>query len=244
MAHLFGDLINNLLFVDNRFWVSLKYLFFKPGLMTVEFLEGKRRKFMPPVTIFLFVNVFYFFTSPMTDYSLPLVDQLYQPTHKAIANRLVEKKLAEEELTMEEYAIEYNQASDNVSKTIMILNIPIIAFFVYLLAIRKRKFYYDSLIFSIHYFTIFLSCVILSGVLIPLYIWFIRLIGSNLSAWTFWFPFFMFVLPVIYAMFSFYRFIDTKWYHAIWSGLLVFLAGGVAQFIYRSIVFFVTFWTT
>ncbi|WP_420583282.1 DUF3667 domain-containing protein [Reichenbachiella sp.] len=245
LKHLFGDLINNLFFVDNRIWVSYRYLVFKPGVMTYEFLEGKRRKFMPPVTLFLFVNVLYFFISPLTDYSLPLSDQIKQPTHGAIATRMVEDRLTEENMEMEDYAEVYNQASDNISKTIMILNVPLMAFFVYLLAIRKRKYYFDSLIFSMHFFTVFLLCIVVGvftakGYYIVVNQW----LGSSVGPWVFWMPTFMMILPLFFAIVSFRRFTQVKWMHAVWSGLLIMVGGMVAQFIYRSIVFFTTFWMT
>lgn len=245
LKHLLGDLLNNLFFLDNRFWVSYKYLLFKPGVMTYEFLEGKRRKFMSPITLFLFVNVLYFFVSPLTDYSLSLTDQMQQPTHGSLASRMVEQKLAEEEKSLEDYAIIYKQMSDNVSKTIMILNVPIIAFFVYLLAIRKRKYYYDSLIFSIHFFAAFLLCIVVGVSTVPLHNLVINdTLGLDISPWTVWMPFFMLLLPTVYVIISFKQFTQTKWYHAVWSGLLIFISGFVAQFIYRSIVFFTTFWLT
>lgn len=245
LKHLLGDLVNNLFFVDNRIWVSYKYLVFRPGVMTYEFLEGKRRKFMPPVTLFLFVNVLYFFISPLTDYSLPLSDQIRQPTHGTLATRLVENKLEKEEMEMEEYAAIYNQASDNISKTIMIFNVPMMAFFVYLLAIRKRKFYFDSLIFSMHFFTVFLLCIVVGVFTAKGYYLIVnQYFGSSIGPWMFWMPTFMIVLPLFYAIVSFQRFTQVKWIHAVWSGVLIMVAGMVSQFIYRSIVFFTTFWMT
>ncbi|WP_422359812.1 DUF3667 domain-containing protein [Reichenbachiella sp.] len=245
LRHLLGDLVNNLFFVDNRIWVSYKYLLCKPGIMTYEFLEGKRRKFMPPVTLFLFVNVLYFFISSLTDYSLPLVDQINQPTHGALATRMVENKLVEEKMEMEDYSAIYNQASDNISKTIMILNVPIIALFVYLLAIRRRKYYFDSLIFSMHFFTVFLLFIVVGVFTAKGYILVVnQYFGSSIGPWVFWIPSFLVVLPTFFAIVSFKRFAQVKWVHAVWSGLLIMVGAAITQMIYRSIVFFTTFWLT
>lgn len=241
LSHLVGDLVNNLFFVDNRLWVSIKYLLFEPGRMTYEYLSGKRRKFMPPVTIFLFVNVIYFFTSPLTDYSLPLTDQVKQPTHGSLATHLVEQKLKDSKISMEEYERTYNRASDNVSKTVMILNVPLISFFVYLLAIKKRKFYYDSLIYSMHFFSVFLLCIVIGVATVPFFKWSMNIIGITVNPWIY-FYFFLFILPVFYAIISFQNFAKVKWYHSIWSGILIMISGALVQFVYRSIVFFITFW--
>lgn len=79
IGKLMGDFLDNIFFFDNRFVISLRYLFQFPSRMTVEFLAGKRKKFVSPVSLFLFVNVIYFFVNPLSDYSISLEDQYAQP---------------------------------------------------------------------------------------------------------------------------------------------------------------------
>ena len=74
VRRLLGEVLGNLFFLDNRFFISVGYLFRFPGRMTVEFLAGKRKKFISPVTLFLFLNLIYFFNKPLSDYSLPIED--------------------------------------------------------------------------------------------------------------------------------------------------------------------------
>ncbi len=210
--------------------------------MTVEFLEGKRRKFISPITLFLFFNLIYFLVNPLTDYSLSLYDQAYSQPYSRWTNQWVESKLQKEELSEQTYAITYQNMSDDVSKSIMILNVPMIAVFVYLMAFKKRPFYFDSLIFSLHFFTLFMvSWVMLdwAGILLNF-----LAVDEDSIILTIFFNLFLMVIPLLYAILGTRRFLRVRWYWAIPAGLGVMLSVGLANFFYRFIIFIITFWLT
>jgi len=50
---LAGNLLGNLFFLDNRVFVSLKSIFTSPGTMTWQYIDGKRKKYIPPITLYL-----------------------------------------------------------------------------------------------------------------------------------------------------------------------------------------------
>lgn len=45
---------------DGKFWTTLKTLFLKPGLATLEYIEGKRAKYLNPVQLYFFVTTLFF----------------------------------------------------------------------------------------------------------------------------------------------------------------------------------------
>ncbi len=45
---------------DNKFWTTIKTLFTKPGLVTLEYIQGKRAKFLNPIQLYIFVTTIYF----------------------------------------------------------------------------------------------------------------------------------------------------------------------------------------
>lgn len=57
VAHFFEDLTH----YEGKFWKTLKLLFFKPGSLTISFLEGKRNSSLPPVRLYIFVSFLTFF---------------------------------------------------------------------------------------------------------------------------------------------------------------------------------------
>ena len=242
LGRLLGEFISNIFFFDNRFFLSVRYLIRFPGRMTIEFLEGKRKKFISPVTLFLFLNLIYFFVNPLSDYSLSLYDQTHGQPYSKWAKELVDSKLQQEGLKQQAYGITYQNTSDNVSKSIMIINIPMIAFFVYMMAFKQRRYYFDSLIFAFHFFSLFIiSWVMLDWVDTVIDF----LTGNNnsmISAISF--NLFAFFIPLLYGMLSIKKFMNIRWYWAILAGLGVMIGVSLANFLYRFIIFIVTFWVT
>jgi hypothetical protein len=241
IGQLLGDFLDNIFFFDNRFVISLWYLIRFPGRMTVEFLAGKRKKFVSPVTLFLFVNVIYFFVSPLSDYSISLEDQYSQPYSGFIKDWL-NRKLQHEGLDFRTYSVIYQNMSDTVSKSIMIINVPMIAFFVYLMALKKRKFYYDSLIFAFHFFSLFLASWLLLDWADSL----INYVAGHDESVVAYISFYVFanVIPLIYAILGIKKFADMKWYWAIPAGVGVMVAVIFTNILYRLIIFVLSMWFT
>lgn len=55
-----SDLITGFLSVDSRFTNSIPALLFKPGFLTIQFIEGKRNRYLNPVRMFITIVVIYF----------------------------------------------------------------------------------------------------------------------------------------------------------------------------------------
>lgn len=242
LSRLIGEIFGNLFFFDNRFFLSAKYFFQFPGRMSVEFLEGKRKKFISPVTLFLFFNLIYFLVNPLTDYSLPLYDQIDGQPYSGWVKEWVDLKLEKDGLNMQSYGVIYQNMSDNVSKSIMIINVPIIAAFVYLMAFKRRRYYFDSLIFCFHFFSLFMASWIILD-------WFDTLIDilaghNNSMVSLISFNLFAFLIPLLYAILSIKKFMNIRWYWAIPAGMGVMVAVTLANFLYRFIIFLVTLWAT
>jgi hypothetical protein len=242
IGRLLGEVLGNIFFLDNRFLLSMWYLLRYPGRMSVEFLEGKRKKFISPVTLFLFFNLIYFFVNPLSDYSLPLYDQISSQPYSDWTKEQVRQKLREEALEFKDYAVTYQNASDNISKSVMIINIPMIAAFIYLLSFKRRRFYFDSLIFAFHFFSLFmLSWVMLDWVETLV----IFLFGEDSSiVSTIRFNLFLLIIPLLYGFFSIKKFLQIPWYWGIPGGIGAVFAVLFTNLFYRFIIFVITLWMT
>ncbi|CDF79139.1 conserved hypothetical membrane protein (DUF3667) [Formosa agariphila KMM 3901] len=58
---IFINTINNYFSVDARFFKSFFPLLFKPGFLALQFVEGKRLKYLNPAQFYLFASVVFFF---------------------------------------------------------------------------------------------------------------------------------------------------------------------------------------
>ena len=159
------EFTDNVFSFDTRFFITLKYLITKPGLLTTEYWLGRRTKYLPPLRLYLVMSLMYFFISsiinPGTDISLyksdfrenpfqfelgnsspaivaPFVDFFQENFNKGVM--VAEKK----ELT------EHDLVWSNMPTAMFIL-MPFMAFCVYLLNKKKKQLYSYHLITVLHF---------------------------------------------------------------------------------------------
>lgn len=76
LGHLLGQFFAAATDLDGRFWRSLRALMFQPGLLSREYLSGRRARWMSPVAIFLLANLVYFFAPGISDFELSFREQM------------------------------------------------------------------------------------------------------------------------------------------------------------------------
>jgi hypothetical protein len=64
---LVRDVVGDLLDVDSRVWRTLWPLAFRPGLLTQEFLRGRRARYTPPFRMYLVLSLVFFLLASLDD---------------------------------------------------------------------------------------------------------------------------------------------------------------------------------
>ncbi len=59
--YLFTHFIEDFTHYDGQFWKTIKYLLFRPGKLTKEYLAGKRQAYVAPVKLYIFISFITFF---------------------------------------------------------------------------------------------------------------------------------------------------------------------------------------
>ena len=59
--HLITHTIEDITHYDGNFWKTIKYLLFRPGKLTTEYLMGHRMRYVPPVKLYIFISFVCFF---------------------------------------------------------------------------------------------------------------------------------------------------------------------------------------
>jgi uncharacterized protein DUF3667 len=59
---------------DSRLWRTLAALLFKPGLLTREFLSGRRARYLPPVRLYLVLSVVFFLVASAVQSKLVVME--------------------------------------------------------------------------------------------------------------------------------------------------------------------------
>ena len=60
LRHFVGHAVHDLTHFDAKIFRSLIPLLFKPGVLTAEFIAGRRSRYIKPLTLFILVNLFFF----------------------------------------------------------------------------------------------------------------------------------------------------------------------------------------
>ena len=77
LGHLIRQFVGSVTDFDGRLWRTLLALLFRPGLLSHEYIAGRRARWLSPVSLFLAVSVIYFF-APMQggDFTLEFNQQV------------------------------------------------------------------------------------------------------------------------------------------------------------------------
>lgn len=61
LGELGYDFVGDLFNFDSRFFRTLRPLIARPGLLTVEYVRGRRQQYLPPVRMYIFISLIFFF---------------------------------------------------------------------------------------------------------------------------------------------------------------------------------------
>ena len=64
---MIGELVEDLFHTDHRVWRTLVPLLVKPGLLTKEYLRGKRVTYTPPFRLYIVLSLIFFLTASLSD---------------------------------------------------------------------------------------------------------------------------------------------------------------------------------
>ena len=124
---LVGDVVKETFEVDGRAALTIKTLLCHPGMLTSEFLAGRRRTYTPPLRLYLVISISFFVLVAWLARSGVLLNPGQGPSFDA--------------------AVQARFLSDYLPKLMFVL-LPIFA--LLLKVVYFRRLYFDHLIFSIH----------------------------------------------------------------------------------------------
>ena len=139
---LVADVLKETFEVDGRAWLTIKTLFRHPGMLTSEFLAGRRRTYTPPLRLYLVTSISFFVFVAWLAQSGVLLDPGQDPKFDA--------------------AVQAQFLSDELPRLMFVL-LPVFA--LLLKAVYFRRLYFDHLIFSIHLHT---AGYLILAVMLPL----------------------------------------------------------------------------
>ena len=160
LSHFLRHAVHDLTHFDSKIFRSLLPLVFKPGFLTSEYIAGRQKSYIKPITMFVLVNlVFFLMVHRMGMLNWTLAGVTAGP-HGAFAKKLVAEKIAAQQIAPEAFETHFNQVLRYNQKSMFFFLIPLFGAALKVLYLRQRRYYVEHLIFSIHFHSYFLIFVL------------------------------------------------------------------------------------
>lgn len=158
------QLFNTFTDVDRRLIQSFRLFFAHPGALTVAHLNGQRRGYLGPLSLFLIANALFFGMQSIANtniFSPPLESHLNQQDWRDLASQLVSQHLLAKQMTLAAYSPIFDSAATlNAKSLIILMTLSYAPFLAFLFAGSRRPFG-AHLVFALHtyVFVLLLFCV-------------------------------------------------------------------------------------
>ncbi len=176
--HYLDIVFNYLTHFDSKGYRTLWLLVTKPGFLSAEQLRGSRVRYVKPLSLFLSLNVVYYFSIAYfggNTFTTPLDIQLHMNDYYAThARAQVEKKMQKESITYAALESRFNDKAGVLSRTLIFLFIPIFALLFYaFFFLGPRKHLVEHVVVAMHFwsFVLMLLAVVVPALAAPLYWW-------------------------------------------------------------------------
>jgi len=155
LKHFFEETIEGFTHFDNKFFRSVKLLFFKPGALSAHFEVGRTVPFMKPVQLFIVSNLLFFFLVGRSNiFAVGFSSYLEFYTKYGTKNAVLKKFGTGADFN--ELALLFNEKIAGQSKAFIVLFIPVFALACALLFLKRKNFFTLHLVFATHFFSFLL----------------------------------------------------------------------------------------
>jgi len=189
-SHVLGEAVEAFFHIDSKVFLTLKTLILEPGKLTEEFFLGRRKPYMSPLQIFFVCNLLFFVLQPLTGLEIlapPLRAYETNTFLRPTATRLVDRRLEKEHIArnnaqqFSEFTAHFDRVSRLQAKSLILILSPMLAAVLAVLNFRRRRYFTEHLIFSLHVYAWWLLWLLMILVLFSLTFLLTRAAGHPLS---------------------------------------------------------------
>jgi hypothetical protein len=248
LRHVVEETLAEFAHFDSKFLRTLKLLFTRPGQLSNVFFHGGRSRYTKPLTLFIIINVIFFFVQPHTGLFHDRYAQYMNDRGHAAA---VLAQLRETGESSKSYEARFNANLQNQKKSLLIVSVPLLALFMTIVFAGSGRTYAEHLIFSVEVYAFLLSYLAALVFLIFILVTILlrpagpaadpirRVLGSDPGIVAL-----MIAGLAIYMYLGFRRAYGVSRFRAARSALILPWIVAYLTGVYHSALFYVTFWTT
>ncbi len=242
--HFFGELFHMLTHADGKFLKSFKYLFTKPGHLTREYLDGRRKPYTAPLSLFFIANVIYFLFPAVDTLNSHFDSQVGGQVYSRSIAPQVAAKMEKRKWTESEMAYHYNAESAHISKMLLILVVFLFSIPVSIIFFSPKNYYFDHLIFATEFINFIIYGLLLIGptLLFATMVLLTGVFGHNIDLNINSTPVTVTIMAIMWAflLVAARRVYRRSWFYTISATLLITLSMVFVIVAYRYLLFQVT----
>lgn len=162
LGHLISHASETFFHWDSRILRTFRVLFTKPGMLSAEYVAGKRKPYAHPFQVFFIANLIYFLVYPIlgwTGLKTPLYIYRTIMPYSGWATRMAAHRAAVQGLSMAEFARRFDHFADLQSRSLILLMVPLFALVLLGLEWRKKRYFGEHLVFALHWSALWLVAV-------------------------------------------------------------------------------------
>jgi hypothetical protein len=159
LSGLGRELFAALTSIDGRLLRTFRYLFAQPGMLTKSFLEGRRREFIGPVSLFLVTNVLFFAAESLTDgvvFTTTLQSHLHNQPWSDWAQRLAAGRFGSDAGALGAYALRFDTQIALHARSLILVMVVAFTPLAALVFRRARQPFAANAVFSLHLYAFML----------------------------------------------------------------------------------------
>lgn len=158
LSHVFEEAFHFITHLDSKFLKSLKYLFSKPGFISKEYCEGKRKKYFKPVSLFLIGVVIYLLFPLLQGLNISFESHLANNNimHLFYSRTWAVHKMSTHHWTEQQLAEKFDHLSSKFAKVLLFVMLPLTTISLSFIFRKKRRYFFDHFILTTEINTLFL----------------------------------------------------------------------------------------
>jgi len=162
--HLFKHFAEDFVHYDGNFLKTIRYLLFSPAKLSKEYMAGKRNCYVEPVKLYIFISFIVFFLPVILSFSSEKEKIAHEALLEIHANNDEQDKSSDSEqyINIGKYKFDRKKIEEEFQHQLpkaIFLYMPVFAFWLWLFHNKKKWFYFEHGIYTLHYFSFILLSI-------------------------------------------------------------------------------------
>lgn len=232
-----GSILIALTLADSKFLRTLWQMIKNPGFISGEFAEGRRVKYLKPLSVFFVLNLVYFLVPTIQLFNASLRTQLNSFQSKMIMQRVALKMTELGFSDVQSFAVLYDQKSMGIAKMLVILFAVVASLPLNILYRSRNRYFTDHVALSVELvcFNLAINAFLLTLIM--------RLTGLGTYIGEVGLTAIFITTNLYFLIRSGIAFYEERGFTLLMKSIFMIAILKLSLEIYRAILFYVTIWS-